>query len=168
MNFRLVYTFTILFVIFYSTMADSDDRRLCDAEECDAECKYRMELDHGKCRKNPVTKEDYEFCYCFFGSKSPYGMETEINWCRDEMPEYRCLPIFRRNTPHCNFSDCEYACRNRYEGPRHWTEVLGTCKVDPKCQCLGKPSPSRDLQFINSTRLRNLPITILTSTPDYL
>lgn len=144
MNLRSVYTLTISFVILHVTMVTSDaENRDCDAQECDAECKYRSLVDHGKCLINPWAANDYTWCYCYDEQDSPEGLVTPVVWCRDEEPDYRCPPIFNRSTPNCNFTDCQNSCRSRYEG-QYWRDVSGTCKRTGTCTCFGKDNSRPD------------------------
>ena len=138
MDLRCVYTFTIFFVIFYATIVVSYDWRPCDAEECDAECKYRLKMHHGRCHLLPFGKERKKLCYCYPDELHwPDTLTTTVTWCRDEEPDYRCPPIFNRNTPNCKFNDCQHKCRQLYEG-KYFMDVSGTCKLTDACKCYGK------------------------------
>ena len=81
------------------------------------------------------------------------GFPVNIDWCKDLNPDYRCKPVFTRDTEDCEFSRCESSCKSLYEG-WSWKDVTGTCKHGDEfyCKCMGRGNyfwSSDEMVFLN-------------------
>ena len=113
----------------------------CDEERCKAECKFRLQKDHGRCEMtlgHPVIKRHLS-CYCYQTKDSWYGERADIEWCRLHQPDLRCVTLFDPEQVDCDDKHCSRQCRRQYERSG-WEAVRGACEPY-YCKCYGKKDP---------------------------